>query len=220
MSEVTYYRLVCDRHTPPIVLADITHDPDGEAARNYEHQVARWDRHARGEESVLDNFGRPYPPHLRPHLPRDSSRTITVHPHEHLFVPELVDKSGPRDINELLKERADAALAGERPPHRHDGYVRTATSDIGSDEDTDGHKITIACEMCKKLRDKHLRMPPTSAGTLAIVLKRLASRLPSERHPLHDGRTADVIGEVDVRIVTLAELAAELGSNPRGMDNR
>lgn len=217
VSAITYYRVVCDRHTPPLVLVDIAFDPDCEASQHYERQVARWDRHASGEQSELDRSGRPYPRGFRPYMPRHSSRTITVYPHEHMFFAELVDRSGPRDINEWLQERAEAVLSGQEPPRRHDGYVRVLEYEMSGVEDTDGHKITIACERCKKARGKSLRMPKTSAGTLTMVLDRIGPALPTEIQPLYDLTSGKLMDDtVEVRVITLYELRKELGKNPRG----
>src|SRR5271166_185023 len=113
----TYYRVVCDRHTPPLVLADVICDPDCEVSQHYERQMRRRDRHASGEEPMLDRFGNPYPRQYRPYIYRHSSRRTTVDPHEHVFVPELVDRSsGPADTIAWIKERAEAICNGQPPP--------------------------------------------------------------------------------------------------------
>ncbi len=113
MSSSTYYRVVCDRHTPPVLLADITCDPDQEASQRHEQELRRWDRHATGEETILNSAGYPYPRDFRPDLYRHSSRKITVYPHEHMFVPELVDPSS--------QDPVDAILRGEPlPPPGHE----------------------------------------------------------------------------------------------------
>jgi len=216
VSAVTYYRVICDRHTPPLVLVDITCDPDCEAFQHHERQVARWDRHASGEQPELDRSGRSFPRGFRPYLYRDSSRTITVYPHEHMFFAELVDRSGPREINEWLEERAEAAVSGQEPPRRHDGYVRVVEHEIGEVEHTDGHEIRIACDRCKQGRGKAL-LAFASAGTLAIVLDRVGTALPSEVQPVYDQTSGKLTGEtVDVRVITLYELRKALGGNPRG----
>ena len=208
MSE-TYYRVVCDQHPTPVVLADVTCDPDQEASQQYEHQVQRWDRHNSGEEPILDRFGNPYPPGFRPYLYRHSSRKVTVDTHDHMFFPKLVDASAPDNINEHIA----AISSGQR---YHDGYVRVLDYEIGDTENTDGHEIRIGCELCAKVRGKSL-LAFASADTLAMVLDRIGSSLETVSLPVIDQQDNKPTGEiVEVRIVTLYGLRKQLGDNPHG----
>jgi len=212
----TYYQLVCADHTPHAVLADILRSPDREASERYEQEMQRWDNHNSGDKLISDTYGRPLPRQFRPHMPRHSSRTITVLPREHMFIPELIDRDEPdiKTADDWMRLLRDLA---EGKPMPHGGHVRTTTYRIGADENTDGHKIEITCELCKKLRSKPLRMPPTSADTLRIVLDRIGPDLATEKQPMYDLASGTLTGDtVDVRVITLRRLTKELGNSPRG----
>jgi hypothetical protein len=211
----TCYQVVCDRHTPRVVLADVWHDPECEASEHFDGEIRRWDKHNSGDQPIADTYGRPLPRQFRPHMPRYSSRSITVMPHEHMFIPDVVDRDQPDVITaddwaRFLSDRV------EGKPAPRDGFVRTTSCWVGGDEDTDGHKITIACELCKKLRGKPLRMPPTSADTLTMVLDRIGPTLPTEKQPLYDLSSGKLMEDTVVRVITVSELRKELGKNPRG----
>ena len=211
MSSSTYYRVVCDRHTPPVLLADITCDPDQEASQRHEQELRRWDRHATGEETILNSAGYPYPRDFRPDLYRHSSRKITVYPHEHMFVPELVDPSS--------QDPVDAILRGEPlPPPGHDGFVRVLGYEMGDTEHANGCEIRIACALCAQVSPRRKALfALVSADTLAIVLGRLAAGLTTVSLPIIDQRGLQATGEtIEARIVTLHDLRKELGRSPRG----
>jgi hypothetical protein len=211
MSE-TYYRVVCNQHDQPVVLVDVTCDPDQEAWQRYRDEQQRWDRHNSGEEPIPvsgDRYRRPHPRDFRPYMSPHTSRQVSVNPHEAIFVPELVDRSAPDDMNEYM----EAFFNGQR---FHDGYVRVLDYEIGDTENADGHEIRIGCALCAKVRGKSL-LAFASADTLAMVLDRIGASLETVSMPVIDQRDNKPTGEiVEVRMVTLYELRKELGDNPHG----
>lgn len=180
------YQVVCDRHDPPITLVDIFYDPNQEG-----------------------NEQRPRMPR-----PRSSSRKLFIREHPPLFVSQLIDKSGPEDMWEHASWVAD--LVAEDKPLPHNGYVQAVSFQIGDLEHTDGHEIRIACELCTRTRGKPL-LAFASAETLALVLDRIGPDLATVTLPLLDPASEKPTGQtVEVRMLALASLRAELGEKPRG----
>ncbi|GJO36595.1 hypothetical protein NJB1604_00160 [Mycobacterium marinum] len=209
------YQVVCKRHTPPVVLADITYDPNQEASQRYEREQQRWDRHNSGEETIIDELtGTPYPRNFRPYN-RHSSRAITVNPRPPMFVPELVEEDyGPSDTTEYMFWRGRRIKEGMPVPR--DGYVQVVRYEMGATENSDGREIRIACELCTRTSGKPL-LAFASAETLALVLDSIGPTLDSAMLPLLDGKTNKPSGEtVKVRVLPLVRLRKELGANPRG----
>jgi hypothetical protein len=199
----TCYQVVCDLHNRPIVLADIWHDPDCEASQRFDDEIRRWDRHNSGEQPIEDTYGRPLPRQFRPHMPRYSSRSITVVPHEYMSAAGPVDSSSISD-DWAMKWLSDRA---EGRPAPHDAYVRTTTFEI-SDEGANGHEIWIWCEQCKRDHGKALRMR-TSADKLARILGQLGTEL--ETQSVYDLVTSRLTGKTEVRMISLKKICDQLG---------
>ncbi|GJO33428.1 hypothetical protein NJB1507_45250 [Mycobacterium marinum] len=214
--EKVFYQVVCSRHDPSVVLADITYDPNQEAEQRYTHEKQRWDRHDRGEETIIDEVtGQPFPRGITPPLYRSSSRGITVIPRPPLFIPQLVEESdGPSDTIEYMFWLSRRAAEGKPLPHN--GYVQVAGYQMDAVDHADGSEIRIACELCTRTHGKPL-LAFASAETLALVLDRVGSAVTATTMPFLDPDSGKLTDKtVEVRVVPLTKLRKELGSNPRG----
>ena len=218
MSDATYYRVVCNSDHEqvahePVLLADITCDPDQEAWQRHQREQRRWDRHNSGEEPIPveeDRYRRPYPRDFRPYMPRTNSKKITVRPYEHMFFPELVDPD-QADITTMDDYIRDWERTKGKPRRPYsDGYMRVTNYEMDHTEHPHGRKITIGCALCKMLRGNS-KPAKASADRLALALARI-NPLDIKTLPLRDENDAKLTDEtVEVRIVTLLEVCRELG---------
>src|ERR1700682_2129697 len=81
VSNSIWYRVMCDRHNPPVPVADIEHDKTQAAAQRY-------DQASKGEVPLRDSFGDPAPQWAATPY-RRSSGEITVYPQTGVKIPEL-----------------------------------------------------------------------------------------------------------------------------------